>query len=212
MTTSCWFQAYSGVIQSSVCLYLLRLTLRVGVTGYGAGQGLHSCSYFIVTDAAHGDVRSEAGRPRDPEEGHAQVLVLVRRVLLKSCRTRGRSGIGFIYTISKPNHFNAWSGLTTQSTSQGPVCLKLRFLSRVLRRLGHWNVHLDWWRSKLHCIAWTGYAPWLATGDITTQPLRPSSALTASRLTFNTQRSWAVDGGATVVPSEPETKSVQLNM
>ena len=101
------FQAHGGVIQSSVCLYLLHLTLHVGVTGYGAGHGLHSCSYFMVTDATHGDVRSEAGRPRDPEEGHAQVLVLVRRVLLKSCRTRGRSGMDFIYTISKPNHFNA---------------------------------------------------------------------------------------------------------
>ena len=45
------------------------------------------CSYFIVADAAHRDVRSEAGDPGNPEEGHAQVPVLVRRVLLKSCRT-----------------------------------------------------------------------------------------------------------------------------
>ena len=46
-----------------------------------------SCSYFIVADAAHRDVRSEAGHPGYLEEGHAQVPVLVRRVLLKSCRT-----------------------------------------------------------------------------------------------------------------------------
>lgn len=39
--------------------------------------------YFVVTDAAHGDVRSETGGQRYPEECVAHVSMLIKHMLLK---------------------------------------------------------------------------------------------------------------------------------
>lgn len=52
-------------------------------------------SYFIVTDAAHGNERSKTGRPRYPEEGIAHGLILLGHGLLKQCRTQELMAIGY---------------------------------------------------------------------------------------------------------------------
>lgn len=44
-------------------------------------------TYFIVSDAAHCNVRSKTSCHRDPEEGITHVPILIRHVFLKLCRT-----------------------------------------------------------------------------------------------------------------------------
>lgn len=39
--------------------------------------------YFVVTDAAHGDVRSETGSQRYPEERAVHVFMLIKHMLLQ---------------------------------------------------------------------------------------------------------------------------------
>lgn len=49
-------------------------------------QEFANFSYFIVTDAAHRNVRSKTSCHRYPEEGITHVPILIRGVLLKSRR------------------------------------------------------------------------------------------------------------------------------
>lgn len=194
------------------------ITRRRGLWIIRTCEDFVNSSYFIVTDAAHRNVRSKTGCHRYPEEGVTQVPMLIKHVLLKSCRIHELLAVGrmvhLCLILTKSFKFSNWSK-HPEHFPKSHLQLLTHILSIVCcSHLSILNMYPDsqWMRNsaELHALA---MVPQLITHVTSMAPLLSDFMMVTFSWCLNRQWSWwTVNGRAILLLLEIGAISVQFNI